>query len=49
MVTGYEAHRSVLADQRFSVDGRKAGYPAESAAVAERIHDFRSLIMMDEP
>ncbi|QUQ64178.1 cytochrome P450 [Kutzneria sp. CA-103260] len=49
VVTGYEAHRFVLSDQRFSADARRDGYPAESAAVAERIHDFRSLIMMDEP
>jgi cytochrome P450 len=49
LVTGYEAHRAVLADSRFSADGRRPGYPAESAAVAERIHDFQSMIMMDEP
>ncbi|MFI9386594.1 cytochrome P450 [Kutzneria sp. NPDC052558] len=49
VVTGYEAHRRVLTDDRFSSDARKAGYPAESAAVAERIHEFRSLIMMDDP
>ncbi|MBB5894959.1 hypothetical protein BJ998_006155 [Kutzneria kofuensis] len=49
LITGYEAQRAVLADQRFSADARKAGFPAQSAAVLARRENTRSFIAMDDP
>src|SRR5882757_1570509 len=49
LVTDYDAQRAVLADQRFSADIRKPGYPAQSAAIIARRERTRAFITMDDP
>ena len=49
LVTRYEDVRSVLADQRFSADTNRPGYPATSAALLARRKFSRSFISMDDP
>src|SRR3954451_15373895 len=49
LITDYEAQRSVLADQRFSADSRKAGFPAQTAALLARRENSRAFISMDDP
>ena len=49
MITGYDAQRAVLADQRFSADPRNSGYPAQSAAILARREQNRAFIAMDDP
>jgi cytochrome P450 len=49
LITDYDAQRTVLADQRFSADSRRPGYPATSAAVLARRERSRAFIAMDDP
>ncbi|WP_153345254.1 cytochrome P450 [Nocardia aurantia] len=49
LVTGYETQRSVLADQRFSADALKPGFPHQSASSAQRRRDSRPFIVLDDP
>ncbi|WP_067899292.1 cytochrome P450 [Nocardia vaccinii] len=49
LVTGYDEQRAVLADQRFSADTTKEGYPHQSAAINARRRTFRAFIAMDDP
>ncbi|WP_019929148.1 cytochrome P450 [Nocardia sp. BMG111209] len=49
LVTSYDAQRDVLADQRFSADTQRTGFPHQSASTAERRRDFRPFIVMDDP
>ena len=49
LVTRHADARAVLADQRFSVDFRRDGYPATSPGLKERRKRTRSFIAMDDP
>lgn len=49
LVTGYDEQRAVLADQRFSADTTKVGYPHASSSIAARRRTFRAFISMDDP
>jgi cytochrome P450 len=49
LITGYDDQRAVLADQRFSADVTRPGYPHVTAASAARRKYSRSFISMDEP
>ncbi|MQY20117.1 cytochrome P450 [Nocardia macrotermitis] len=49
LVTGYDEQRAVLADQRFSADSSRAGYPHQSAAINARRRTFRTFIALDDP
>ncbi|GAB3843462.1 cytochrome P450 [Dactylosporangium cerinum] len=49
LITRYEDQRAVLADPRFSADGRKPGYPHLTAASAVRRERSRAFISMDNP
>ncbi|MCX4095901.1 cytochrome P450 [Nocardia sp. alder85J] len=49
LVTGYEAQRKVLADQRFSADTLRAGFPHQSESTEERRRKFRPFIVLDDP
>jgi cytochrome P450 len=49
LVTGYDEQRAVLADQRFSADTTKEGYPHASSSIAARRRTFRAFISMDDP
>ncbi|MFI5782470.1 cytochrome P450 [Nocardia sp. NPDC051570] len=50
LITGYDDLRAVLADQRFSADPYKDGYPHQSAAIAaRRMSGTRAFIAMDDP
>ncbi|MEV6611207.1 cytochrome P450 [Kutzneria sp. NPDC051319] len=49
LITDYELQRSVLGDPRFSADSRKAGFPAQTAAILARRENSRAFISMDDP
>ncbi|MFF0493135.1 cytochrome P450 [Nocardia sp. NPDC004068] len=51
LITGFEDVRTVLADQRFSADVRKDGYPYQSASIEarRRAGGTRAFIAMDDP
>jgi len=49
LVTGYNDQRAVLADQRFSADSLKDGFPFQSDSIAARRRTSRSFIAMDDP
>ncbi|HEX4225885.1 MAG TPA: hypothetical protein VHZ97_26205 [Pseudonocardiaceae bacterium] len=49
LVTGYDAQRAVLADQRFSADSTRPGYPYTTASIKERRANNPSFITMDNP
>ena len=49
LITRHEDARAVLADQRFSVDFRKDGYPSTSPGQKARRKRVRSFISMDDP
>jgi cytochrome P450 len=52
LITRFDEQRAVLADQRFSADATKEGYPHQAAATAERVkspNGFRTFVVMDDP
>ena len=49
LITDYDAQRTVLADQRFSADTLRPGFPATSPAVLARRERSRAFISMDDP
>jgi hypothetical protein len=52
LITRFDEQRAVLADQRFSTDSRKDGYPHQAASAAARVkapNGFRTFIVMDDP
>jgi cytochrome P450 len=49
LVTDYDVQRAVLADQRFSADSSKPGYPAQTEAILVQREKAKSFISMDDP
>ncbi|MEV6175202.1 cytochrome P450 [Streptomyces sp. NPDC051954] len=49
LVTDYDVQRAVLADQRFSADSGKPGYPAQTEAILVQREKSKAFISMDDP
>jgi cytochrome P450 len=49
LITDYATQRAVLADQRFSADTTRPGYPVQSAAVLARRQTSQPFIVLDDP